>query len=203
MSRTNIKTWKTVHHGTVCLRKGRTGFYLVVVGSESRYKAIPVFFDQNIWNEDEAISEAMNLISLWEAAYKQTHTSNNEVIINNQTNRKEVNMENNKKVWILTDRKIGENGSLTALQVIPASGDDLAFPSLIGRLVRQGSLGQAKFAWLIEGSSPLSVRVRQTRQDGSLGSGWKQVIDRPLPDKVKISHEPNDEILYLVSHRIV
>lgn len=103
----------------------------------------------------------------------------------NHTNGKEVNMEKT-KVWVLTDRKIGENGSLTALQVIPASGDDLAFPALIGRLVRQGSLGQAKFAWLIDNQIPLSVRVRQKRQDGSLGSGWKQVIDRPLPKRVII-----------------
>lgn len=105
---------------------------------------------------------------------------------NNQNNGKEVNMEDTRKVWVLTDRKIGEDGVITALQVVPAVGDDLAFPALIGRLVRQGTLGQAKFAWLIDNQIPLSVRVRQKRQDGSLGSGWKQVIDRPLPKRVII-----------------
>lgn len=283
MANTNHKTWRTVSKGTVVLRKGRTGFYLVLgIGLPTEEKPKPYFFSRNIWREDEAISEAMDLISLWEAAHKQTHTSNNEVIlptvdnvlyawkdhdilhpqsqtdfaslyqsgyrfiwvdgygdeflltesgqlirskdetvwkfvktvscsvcsklyfsrdcdcdstpvqnneviINNQNNGKEVNMEDTRKVWVLTDRKIGEDGVITALQVVPAVGDDLAFPALIGRLVRQGTLGQAKFAWLIEGRVPLSVRVRQTRQDGSLGSGWKQVIDRPLPKSATFS----------------
>lgn len=276
MANTNYNTWRTVSKGTVVLRKGNTGFYLVInIGLPTEEKPRPYFFSRYISKEEEAVAEAMDLISLWEAAHKQS-TQCNEIIINNQNDGKEVNMANNnhvfheddehalcgiklwhfsampgaspfvdfgevaahvdcptcvrlafeedqdarlhgdrswfeigtddgqsvinnqnngkevnmdinQKVWVLTDRKISEDGTIAALQIIPAIGDDLVFPALIGRLVRQGSLGQAKFAWLIEDETPLSVRVRQKRQDGSLGSGWKQVIDRPLPQRVTFS----------------
>lgn len=271
MANTNHNTWRTVSKGTIALRKGRTGFYLVVnIGLPTEEKPQAYFFSRNIWDEEEAVDETMALISLWETAHKAVNNHGDEVIVDNQTNGKEVNMknnnhvfgdeqvalcgvklrrfadplgastvdygevavhvdcddcvrlafeldkearihrepswfkigyhdaasnhtngkevnmENNKKVWVLTDRKINEDGVIAALQIIPATGDDLAFPAMIGRLVRQGSLGQAKFAWLIDNQIPLSVRVRQKRQDGSLGSGWKQVIDRPLPKRVII-----------------
>lgn len=95
MSQTNYKTWRTVSKGTVVLRNGMTGFYLVInIGLPTQEKPKPYFFSRYISKKEEAVAEAMDLISSWEAAYKQAHTSCDQVIINNQNDGKEVNMKN-------------------------------------------------------------------------------------------------------------
>jgi hypothetical protein len=63
----NIKTWRTVSHGTVVLRKGQTGHYLVInVGISTGEKPRPYFFSRRISKEEEAIAETQELISLWD-----------------------------------------------------------------------------------------------------------------------------------------